>query len=99
MPSKPPVVFDVDAIMADVKAPFDFTVGGKDYHLPNFSTLTTRQALALGRGEVEAVLAEITDQATADVLLDLPGYVGDAITVAWTKHAGEKPGEGKASSR
>lgn len=96
MPAQPKVdlgIFDVDTLIAEAnKEPFRFTLGGKIRELPHFSTITTRQAVALDAGNLD-VFSEIAGEDLAEEILTLPGFAADEVLRKWMEHAGSKPGE------
>lgn len=92
--------FSLRQVIAETdKEPFLFDgPGGEALELPHASVLTLRQATRMDKGDLEAVLQEVSPK-VAEVVLDLPGYAIEALIAAWLEHAGTSAGELLASSR
>lgn len=98
-------MFSIRQVIDDADLPpFEFEdADGRTRILPHLKTLTPRQGLRIfAHGALEEVLREVTPD-VADLLMDLPSHVVDALTRAWMEHSditmpGGEPGKSASSS-
>lgn len=92
--------FDLDAYVDTIDLPpYTFKLGGKQRTLPNFSTLSIQQGVDIDNGKFREVVAKISDDELADLIVNLPGIAANKLSEKWMAHAQVTPGESRASSR
>jgi len=86
-------MLDLRTLQAEAEnEPFEFIdTKGRRVRLPHLRSLTPRQALALDRNELDVI------EEFAPDLMDLPGYMLEAVIKAWFEHCGIDPGKSQGS--
>lgn len=97
-------MFDLDALAdEEAKTPYTFKAGGQTWRLPHVHDLTVRQQVALDRGHMPQVVAEVAERkdggewvkdgaALSDLLLDSKARRVGQLQAAWLTQAGLEPG-------
>lgn len=104
-------MFNLDVIAdEEARAPWDFTLAGREWRLPHVADLTLEQQMQVDSGRMDLAVEQVAqvrgdDGAWVDAgalcateVRRLRGKKRGLLQVAWLAHAGVEPGESGASS-